>query len=98
VIRATKNFAYRSIEQVKLADFVTNFLLALWLGSFSFIQFKINSLPLVDVNQYPYSHFILGFLFFGSGLTGCFIFCLYFGRHSHFRRKITNEILSSFKN
>ncbi len=93
----TTNFAIRRIEQVKLADFATNFLLALWLGSFSFLQLKINSLSLVEVNIYPYSHYVLGYLFYGSGLTGCFIFCIYFGRHSHFRRRIVKEIASNVR-
>lgn len=88
----TSNFAFHGIGEVKLADFVTNFLLSLWFGSLSFLQWKINHLSLSEVNQNNIATYIIGFLYYGSSLTGLIISSIYFSRHPHLRRKMTKEI------
>jgi hypothetical protein len=90
------NQYFQNIEKITLADFLTNFLLALWIGNLAFLQYKIRQLTLLEVNMFPYSFYLFGFQYYANSLSGLIISLVYFCRHPHLREKLYKELSEQF--
>jgi len=90
------NQYFQNIEKITLADFLTNFLLALWIGNLAFLQYKIRQLTLTEVNMFPYSFYLFGFQYYANSFSGLIISLVYFCRHPHLRKKLYKELSEQF--
>ena len=86
------NHYLKKIEEITLADFLTNFILALWVGNLAFLQYKISKLSLIEVNTFPYGFYLFGFQYYANSFSGLIISLVYFCRHPHLRSKIFKEM------
>jgi hypothetical protein len=90
------NHYFQNIEKVTLADFLTNFLLAVWIGNLAVLIYKISQLSLIEVNTSPYGLYLFGFMYYANSFTGLVISSVYFSRHPHLRETIWKEISEKF--
>ena len=90
------NHYFQNIEKITLADFLTNFLLAVWIGNLVFLINKIGQLSLIEVNTSPYGFYLFGVLYYANSFSGLVISLVYFCRHPHLREKIWKEISENF--
>jgi hypothetical protein len=83
----------QNVEKITLADFVTSSVLAIWIGSLSVLQNKLEKLSLDEIATPYYSFSLFGFLYYVNSISGLVISSVYLCRHSHFREKLKKELI-----
>lgn len=86
------NFYRRNVEQINLADFLTNFVIVVWVLSLVAFAAKIKHLSVEDVGKPDASFELFAFLFIANSGTGMLMSAAYFSRHKHLRNKLWNEL------
>ena len=92
------NVYFQKVKTFTLADFVTNFILVLWMVLFSVFQYKLSYVAQNNESEtYPNTLFLFVSLFCTNPISSIFISFVYFSRHQHLRIKIWNEIFQLLK-
>ena len=88
----------QNVEKLTLADFVTSSVLAIWIGSLSVLQNKLEKLSLAEVSTPYYSFYLFGCLYYVNSFSALIISGVYICRHSRLREKLKKEIILSIEN
>jgi hypothetical protein len=97
-ISAITQMYLKNVEKITLADFVTNSVLAFWVGSLAVLQNMLEKLSLDEINTSYYSFFVFGFMYYANSFSCLAISGVYLCRHSHMRGKLKKELISAIQN
>lgn len=86
------NFYRRNVEEINLADFLTNFVIVIWVLSLAMLASKIKQLSVDDIGKPDASFELFAFLFISNSGTGMVMSAAYFSRHKHLRNKLWSEL------
>ena len=93
-IQQSQNFSFyrRDVEKINLADFLTNFVVVIWVLVLAVLAAKLKHLTVDDIGSADTSLELFAFLFISNSGTGLVMSGAYFSRHKHLRQKLLSEL------